>query len=442
MLVAAIGIVALLAASLGPFGDQGAAYLNPSVNTVITVTGVERLGWDQDAETLADLDALEFVIFVDDAPVAAGGVECASTRTAAGFSCTAPLPEMTAGKHTIAVAAGLPGTTGQSPRSHPIEVIVAADAAFKPAPVPVTALTRDGLHLRTKTSASGIEDATDMIAVATGAILIAERAGRIRIFRQGDSTLPVIEAIDDVDVSTPGSGLLAIAATRAEPVTVFALHTTRKGARLLRYTFREGRLTARGTLLDGLPIARPNPRASMRIGPDGMLHLALDDAGDANRVGDMGSVSGKILRLNLDGTTPPDATAPVFAVGASRPVALAWNLDGSSLSLLSASADGANQLSEQKAATAKQYALPAGSPAVSMWRYDGDAIPGWRGDLLIAREQSLLRLTSKNGIIARTESLFDGQLEGVRAVTSDSNGNLFFISRDQLIQVIIVESSK
>ena len=60
MLVAALGIVTLLAASLGEFGDRGSAYLNPTANQILTISGVERLAWDQDVESFNDLDALEF----------------------------------------------------------------------------------------------------------------------------------------------------------------------------------------------------------------------------------------------------------------------------------------------------------------------------------------------------------------------------------------------
>jgi glucose/arabinose dehydrogenase len=437
MLVAALAVIVLLAASFGPFSDQGSAYRNPATRTIVAVSGAERLAWDQAAETLADLEALEFLIFVDNAAVVAEGVECASERTPDEFSCTAPLPAMSEGRHLIEVAARLPGTTHEGPRSDPIEVIVGAGAVFKVPPKSAAAVTREGVHLRTKVRAAGIEDATDMVSVAGGVILIAERAGRILMFRNGDVSLPVADAIEDVDTSAPGSGLLAIAATRTEPLSVFALHTTRKGARLIRYTYRAGRLTARGTLLDGLPIARENPRASMRVGPDGMLYVALDDAGDGNRVGDMGSLSGKILRLNLDGTTPADAKAPVYAVGASRPLALAWSTDGLVFSVLSAGIDEFGQVTERKGAAVKRFSLPAGSPAVAMWRYDGNAISGWNGDLLIAREQSLQRLTSDgDGMIAGSELLFDGQLEDVRALTSDSNGNLFLISRGHLFHVV------
>jgi glucose/arabinose dehydrogenase len=352
---------------------------------------------------------------------------------------------MPAGQHTLEVATRISGTTQQSPRSAPINVVVAADATFEPATAvaPQTTVTRDGLQLRADVSASGIQDATDMVAVAGGVILIAERAGRIRMFRHGEASLPVADTVDDIDVSAPGSGLLAIAATPNEPVRVFALYTTHRGARLIRYSLRGNALTARAILLDGLPIARQNPRASMRVGPDAMLYIALDDAGDENRVGDAGTLSGKILRLNLDGTTPPDATAPVYAVGASRPIALAWSLDGSVSSLLSAGAEGINQLTERKAAIVKRFALPAGSQAVSMWRYDGDAITRWRGDLLIGRQRSLLRLTSNGqGRISGSELLFDGQFEDVRAVTSDRAGNLFLISGEHVFRVTANEVHK
>jgi hypothetical protein len=448
ILLAVIGIAAVSAAILGPVSQGDSATVNQSADAITNVTGVERLAWHQSVESFTDLAALEFLVYVDDVAVAAEGVVCDPKPTPSGFDCTTPFPPIPAGEHTIQVAARVQSTSQESPRSEPIRVIVLPNATFKTSTAvrSASAVTREGIHLRTEVSASGIEDATDMAAVAAGTILIAERVGRIRVFRLGETSLSVAATVDDIDVSAPGSGLLAIAATRmdtGEPVNVFALYTTRKGARLIRYAVRGNALIRRGILLDGLPISREAPHASLRVGPDGMLYVALDDAGDENRVGDMGSLSGKILRLNLDGTTPADAKAPVYAVGATRPVALAWNLDGSVISLLSAGADGINQLTERKAALVKRFALPAGAQAVSMWRYNDDAITGWRGDLLIARESSLVRLTpNSQGTIASTELLFDGQLEDVRSLTSDGAGNLFLISRGHVLRVTVNEGQK
>ena len=448
ILLAVIGIAAVSVAVLGPVSQGDSAHVKQPADAITTVSGLERLAWHQAAESVSDLAALEYQIYVDDVAVAAEGVVCASEPTPSGFDCTAPFPPMPAGEHTLQVAARVQGSSQESLRSEPIRVVVLPNAAFKrnTAVAPASAVTREGIQLRAEVSASGIDDATDLAAVAEGTILIAERAGRIRMFRLGDPSLSVAATVDDVDVSAPGSGLLAIAATRdgmGEPVSVFALHTTRKGARLVRYAVRGDALTRRGILLDGLPISREAPHASLRVGPDGLLYVALDDAGDANRVGDMGSLSGKILRLNLDGTTPSDARAPVYTVGANKPIALAWSLDGSMFSMLSAGADGINQLTERKAAAVKRAALPQGSRAVSMSRYNGDAISGWRGSLLIARERSLLRLApNADGTRGNPESLFDGQLEHLRALTSDDAGNLFLVSGGRLLRITVTEGQK
>jgi len=83
----------------------------------------------------------------------------------------------------------------------------------------------------------------------------------------------------------------------------------------------------RAVLLDEIPASSPSPSAALRFGPDGKLYVAFDDGGNARRRQDAGSLNGKVLRLNTDGTTPADARGanPVYADGYGSPVALDWD---------------------------------------------------------------------------------------------------------------------
>jgi glucose/arabinose dehydrogenase len=79
-------------------------------------------------------------------------------------------------------------------------------------------------------------------------------------------------------------------------------------------------------LLAGVP-ASSTPSAALRFGPDGKLYAAFDDGGDARRRKDAASLNGKIVRLNVDGTTPADApgATPVYADGLGSPIAIGWD---------------------------------------------------------------------------------------------------------------------
>ena len=95
---------------------------------------------------------------------------------------------------------------------------------------------------------------------------------------------------------------------------------------LARFREASDTLGDSAVLLDGVRAAA-SPSAALRFGPDGKLYAAFDDGGDARRRQDAGSLNGKVLRLNADGTTPADARGgtPVYAGGYGSPVAVDWD---------------------------------------------------------------------------------------------------------------------
>ena len=69
-----------------------------------TITGSERIGWDQRAGDVVELAAITYVVYVDGVRTPLTEVTCGNTATAAGFACTARLPSMSAGAHTLQLA--------------------------------------------------------------------------------------------------------------------------------------------------------------------------------------------------------------------------------------------------------------------------------------------------------------------------------------------------
>jgi len=97
--------------------------------------------------------------------------------------------------------------------------------------------------------------------------------------------------------------------------------------RIVRYRELDGRLTERVVLLDNIPGNSIHNGGDLRFGPDDLLYVATGDAGAASLAQDLGSLAGKILRLNRDGTTPrgnPFAS-PIFSSGHRDPQGLDWN---------------------------------------------------------------------------------------------------------------------
>jgi glucose/arabinose dehydrogenase len=357
-----------------------------------TVTGSERIGWDQPAADAAELGAISYVVYVDGARTALSGVTCAGALAGAGFPCTARLPSLTAGAHTLELASFVTdGSVLESARSAPLRVLVAGLAPGAPAGDAARAVLRDAGAQHAEIVADGLESPTDIAFAPDGRLFVAERAGRVRVIRPPSASarqgsLIAEPAIVLADTLGAGVQLLSIAIDPQFERTrhVFAIYAAPSRAGDSMFTlarFREvsGTLGDRAVLLDGVTAAAPSPSAALRFGPDGKLYAAFDDGGDARRRGDAGSLNGKVLRLNADGTTPsdPGSATPIYTGGYGSPIAIDWDPPTATLW----TADGA-----------------AGGSAFVFYR--GALFPAWSGRLLTAATLFDDRTASTIGLVA------------------------------------------
>jgi hypothetical protein len=293
-----------------------------------TINGSERIGWDQSAADAIELATFGYAIYVDGARTEAAGVTCTATSGVGGFYCTARLPTMSAGSHTLELTSFVSdGGLLESARSAPLHVSVAAQTvAGGSAP-----LLRSGSTLNA-TRIDGLTSPTDLAFAPDGRIFITERAGRIRVVRDG--RLLSEPAISLADAIGADGQLLAIALDPQFERThyAFVMYTAPDRSGASAFTLARFRAVAdtfgdRAVLLDGAPASSASPSAALRFGPDGKLYAAYDDGGDAQRAQDPASLNGKVLRLNADGTTPADASGatPIYAAGYRSPVALDWD---------------------------------------------------------------------------------------------------------------------
>ena len=94
---------------------------------VETINGSERIGWDQSAADAVELATFGYAIYVDGARTDATNVMCGSSPAAPGFPCSAKLPAMMPGNHTLELTAFVnSGALLESPRSSPVRVNVVA----------------------------------------------------------------------------------------------------------------------------------------------------------------------------------------------------------------------------------------------------------------------------------------------------------------------------
>lgn len=90
------------------------------------------------------------------------------------------------------------------------------------------------------------------------------------------------------------------------------------------------RLDTATEILTGIPKADTHNGRRIKVGPDGMLYATVGDAQNLGAPQDPGSLSGKILRMELDGSVPADNAFPgslVHSLGHRNPQGIAWDRD-------------------------------------------------------------------------------------------------------------------
>lgn len=179
--------------------------------------------------------------------------------------------------------------------------------------------------------ASGLEAPWSMVRLTSGSTLISERdSGTIKEL-EADGTLRDLGVVAGV-VHDGEGGLLGLEVVDDD---LFAYFTTESDNRIERFELRGGAggysLGAGTVILDGLAKAGNHNGGRIKLGPDGMLYATVGDAGNPANAQDPASLNGKILRMELDGSVPPDnptAGSLVYSMGHRNPQGIAWDSSG------------------------------------------------------------------------------------------------------------------
>lgn len=190
--------------------------------------------------------------------------------------------------------------------------------------------------------ATGLNQPTDFQFLPDGRILVAEKGGRIRIVEDGAVQRRPLYRIFTPTQGERGLGALAVDPDFENNGYIYVAYTT-IGARdrLARLTVRGDRVVfgSQKVLLQSTdPSAFYHHGGALGFGPDGALYWGVGDNKNSDNAQDLGTIHGKIIRINPDGTIPSDnpdlgagALPQVYAYGFRNPFRLSFTPDGTLL---------------------------------------------------------------------------------------------------------------
>jgi len=332
-----------------------------------------------------------------------------------------------------------------------------------PAPGPLPSPTQevftaaDGTRFAVETFLTGLEVPWSLAFAPDGRLFITERPGRVRIVERGQLVAEPALTLPDVFSRTGDeAGVLGIALHPdfAQNRLVYLAYTARlpSGApvnRLVRFREVNNTLAEMAVLLDNIPGATIHDGARVRFGPDRLLYLTTGDAAVATLSQDLGSMAGKIIRLNDDGTTPGSnpLRSPLYSWGHRHPQGIDWHPTTGDLWATEHGATGNDEVNvvdagrnygwptiqgdEQRPGMERPvlFFTPAVAPSGASF-YTGSLIPGFQHNFFFAtlRGQHLHRLrldpSAPRRVIA-SERLIEGRYGRLRDVVAGPDGALY-----------------
>ena len=337
------------------------------------------------------------------------------------------------------------------------------------------------------TVARGLEHPWGLAFLPDGRLLVTERAGRMRLVAR-DGTL-----------SAPLSGLPPVAAQGQGGLLDVALDRQFTANRTIYFSFAEpgdggaGTSVARARLeATGLDDVRvifrqmPKVRGGLHFGsrivqaPDGNLFVALGERYQRDRAQDLGTHLGKVVRIRPEGGAAPGnpfagragAQPEIWSYGHRNAQGAALDPATGLLWTLEHGAQGGDEINRPQAGrnygwpvitygrdysgasigegTAKSgmeqplyYWDPSIAPS-GMAFYDADAIPGWKGSILVGalKYRLLVRLSRDGEKVLREERLLDGLNERIRDVRVGPDGFVYLLTDNADGRVLRVEPAR
>ncbi len=174
------------------------------------------------------------------------------------------------------------------------------------------------------------------IAVSGDRVFVTEKGGTIRVVQGGILLEEPLATLRPADVFDGGLLGVALDPDFSSNHFIYVFLTYEEGGglwnKVLRITESGNRLAGASTVFDGIPGSAFSNGGFLKFGPDGKLYVGTGSVSDSSHMPqDLGSLSGKVLRLNPDGSVPADNPfpgSPVYSYGHRNPQGMAWDAAG------------------------------------------------------------------------------------------------------------------